>query len=98
MNASVDWIIRRFNFRLTKYNFFFDNTICEIYGCVFVAEGAAVPEHCDKRERESWIGGNKLRLSTCDSYNHSTLTHVGGNGCFFIHLIDKNMNNDYYAY
>lgn len=69
----------------------FSNTKFEIYKCVFVAEGAAVPEHCDKRERGSWIGGNKLRLSTCDSYNHSTLTHVGGNGCFVTHLIDKNI-------
>lgn len=76
----------------------FLNTKCEMYRCVFAAEGAAVPEHCDKRERESWIGGNKLRLSTCDSYNHSTLTHVGGNVCFVIHLIDKNIHNEYYAY
>lgn len=55
-----------------------------MYGFVFVTEGAAVPKHCDKREGDSRIGGNKLRLSPCDSYNYSPLTHVGGNGCFII--------------
>lgn len=64
----------------------------------FFTEGAAVPEHCDKRERDSRIGGNQLCLSPCDPYNHSTLTHVGGNGCFVIHLMDKNTHNEYYGY
>lgn len=63
-----------------------------MYGFAFVTEGAVVPEHCDKREGDSRISGNKLRLSPCDSYNHSPLAHVGGNDGFVILKYSYTMN------